>query len=611
MKKLRFIPIMLLLVGVMAFSCFAVGCGDEKIVSDGHTHTFAAEWTTDADAHYHAATCEHTDLVKDKAYHNLKLVSRPATETTCAFTGYVCGCGYGRLADGTPAPVHDFIEHEAQGDGCIRPLVSAYKTCKLCGYSSSRTVTPAKGEHTFDTATWSADDSYHYHASVCGHAEENADRAPHDYIDGSCAVCGHTEPTVFLEFAFTDDNTAYEVVGIGDVTGTEITVPSRYQGKPVVGIANGAFKGNTSITKVTLSQDVQKIGREAFYGCTSLTSLEVRKGCTEIGFAAFAGCTALSQISLPSTLSALPAYVFEGCTALTEIALPDTISSIGEQAFASCVNLATVHLPDSLTLISTNMFFGCTALASLEIPATVTEIRLQAFYGCTALTSIEFPKMLTYIGQSAFEKSGLTAVTVPDGVKEIASYAFRGCAALKTAVISKKVTVAIDNWFSGCGALQSLSMPFAGAHADVQMVGNEVAFGYIFGTQNFEGAVAVKYKEGQTGETTYYVPQSLTSVTIYGATADHWENDVKTTVQYRIKASTFENCTMIKTIRFGELIEYIGKDAFKNCTLTSVIFDEPTGWKQGSHSVTLGDDYAQNAAALLTGEYSGKTWRRS
>ncbi|MDO4809791.1 MAG: InlB B-repeat-containing protein [Eubacteriales bacterium] len=35
----------------------------------GHTHTFSGVWSTNEAAHWHAATCEHTDLAKDMAAH--------------------------------------------------------------------------------------------------------------------------------------------------------------------------------------------------------------------------------------------------------------------------------------------------------------------------------------------------------------------------------------------------------------------------------------------------------------------------------------------------------------------------------------------------------------
>ena len=35
-----------------------------------HEHTFSDEWATSATEHWHAATCEHKDEVKDRGAHN-------------------------------------------------------------------------------------------------------------------------------------------------------------------------------------------------------------------------------------------------------------------------------------------------------------------------------------------------------------------------------------------------------------------------------------------------------------------------------------------------------------------------------------------------------------
>ena len=56
--------------GEKKFTCSV--CGYEKTVKldpigSDHTHTFSDSWSKDANYHWHAATCEHTDLYKDKA----------------------------------------------------------------------------------------------------------------------------------------------------------------------------------------------------------------------------------------------------------------------------------------------------------------------------------------------------------------------------------------------------------------------------------------------------------------------------------------------------------------------------------------------------------------
>ncbi len=47
-----------------------VGCGESGgTEQDAHTHTFAEEWTSDENSHWHAATCDHKEETSDKAAH--------------------------------------------------------------------------------------------------------------------------------------------------------------------------------------------------------------------------------------------------------------------------------------------------------------------------------------------------------------------------------------------------------------------------------------------------------------------------------------------------------------------------------------------------------------
>ncbi len=62
-----------------------------------HTHTFGEEWKYDSVNHWHAATCEHTEEVIDKAEHTFDdgvLKTEPGAVTT-GLTTYTCKvCGY-------------------------------------------------------------------------------------------------------------------------------------------------------------------------------------------------------------------------------------------------------------------------------------------------------------------------------------------------------------------------------------------------------------------------------------------------------------------------------------------------------------------------------------
>lgn len=63
--------VLVLLVALVSCSVDA-GSGTTDAGNTGggtHTHTHAVAWTSDADYHWHAATCGHADEVKDKAAH--------------------------------------------------------------------------------------------------------------------------------------------------------------------------------------------------------------------------------------------------------------------------------------------------------------------------------------------------------------------------------------------------------------------------------------------------------------------------------------------------------------------------------------------------------------
>ena len=64
MKIFRKIGLLLSMAAVLAFS---VSCKTE--VEPPHEHKFAEEWTSDESNHWHAATCEHTEAVNEKAEH--------------------------------------------------------------------------------------------------------------------------------------------------------------------------------------------------------------------------------------------------------------------------------------------------------------------------------------------------------------------------------------------------------------------------------------------------------------------------------------------------------------------------------------------------------------
>ena len=67
---------------------------------------------------------------------------------------------------------------------------------------------------------------------------------------------------------------------------------------------------------------------------------------------AFSNCTSLTSISIPQNITIIEAATFYGCTNLTSVRIPDSVTEIGFSAFYLCNSLKNVTVPRSVTNIS-------------------------------------------------------------------------------------------------------------------------------------------------------------------------------------------------------------------------------------------------------------------
>lgn len=151
-----------------------------------------------------------------------------------------------------------------------------------------------------------------------------------------------------FDFEFILNNTAVVVISYNG-TAADVTIPSRYKGKPVTVIDPVAFYNNSAVTSVTIPDSVTAIPDYAFGFCSQLTNISIPNSVTFIGFSAFNSCTSLKSITLPSSLSTIQSYAFYNCGNLKTIRIPVSVTSIGNYAFADCPSLMTVTYPGSKT----------------------------------------------------------------------------------------------------------------------------------------------------------------------------------------------------------------------------------------------------------------------
>lgn len=148
-----------------------------------------------------------------------------------------------------------------------------------------------------------------------------------------------------FDFKFILNDTAVIVIRYKG-TAADVTIPSRYKGKPVTMIDHAAFH-DSAVTSVTIPDSVTSIPDDAFAFCSQLTNISIPNSVTFIGFSAFNSCTSLKSITLPSSLSTIQSSAFFNCGNLETIRIPVSVTFIGNYAFAGCPSSMTVTYPGS------------------------------------------------------------------------------------------------------------------------------------------------------------------------------------------------------------------------------------------------------------------------
>ena len=224
---------------------------------------------------------------------------------------------------------------------------------------------------------------------------------------------------------------------------SDLLLPDTLGGYPVTSIGICAFRGCTSLTKVTIPDGVTRIGSRTFKNCTSLAQLHIPASVTRIDTHAFYGCPALRQLTLHDNIPQINILAFYGCSALrlcnpnslTAYVLTDVGYSFtdpdhpqltlkafedasGQRTFtvSDCAQSAVcVSFPERVTAIEKYAFFGCTQLQELIIPDSVTEIAYSAFAGCSALRQITLPGSIEKIADDAFAGCQNMTIIAPSG----------------------------------------------------------------------------------------------------------------------------------------------------------------------------------------------------
>ncbi len=179
-----------------------------------------------------------------------------------------------------------------------------------------------------------------------------------------------------------------------------------------VGIADEAFKGNKTLTAITLADSVRFIGVDAFRGCEGLSAIDF-KNVKIIGANSFRE-SGLESVTVPATVESVGDNAFYDCKSLTSVSV--SAKEIGRFAFSYTGEGRTLDSP-------VKQRPGYAKLASVTIGEGVESIGSNAFQYCP-VKQITLPESLVSIGKYAFAQTDLTEIAIPAEVSLIGEYAF-------------------------------------------------------------------------------------------------------------------------------------------------------------------------------------------
>lgn len=192
------------------------------------------------------------------------------------------------------------------------------------------------------------------------------------------------------EFSYTTNGDTITITGYTGPGGV-VTIPGTINGLPVTAIADFSF-ASSSLSSISIGDNVTSIGRDAFWLCTNLAAVRIPDNVLSIDQDAFGSCYSLTNVIIGKGLTNLADSPFFQSTNLMAIIVDEDNS-----AFWSASGVLFNRSQTKLLL------FPPRTTTAYDVPQGVTEIGRNAFKGSPSLATLTIPNSLTNIGQNALQ----------------------------------------------------------------------------------------------------------------------------------------------------------------------------------------------------------------
>lgn len=225
-------------------------------------------------------------------------------------------------------------------------------------------------------------------------------------------------------------------------------------------LVQSLVEDRTTLTRITIPEEVTNIANEAFYGCSNLEEVYIPDTVISLGISSFEGCSKLKTVRFSNNITYIPESCFE-YSGIEECILPEGLTYVGYGAFWSCSRMNKLILPESLTSISMWAFDGCSSLTEITIPNNVTSIGLTGFCSCSNLEKVNIDienSKLSYIGEQAFDYTyKLKTFPFPKSISSLARHCFSSSGLEELIFPDTDHNISIGgNCFGGCKNLKKM-----------------------------------------------------------------------------------------------------------------------------------------------------------
>ena len=259
-------------------------------------------------------------------------------------------------------------------------------------------------------------------------------------ITSAVSIPDDKDDNIKWEVTFTDYGSAVEengktISGSATVTGVTLVnytqagfnIPSYFEneGKTyvVTELSDNAFStsGDLVFGKMTLPENLTKIGANAFKGTRIYGDIVIPNTVTSIGEGAFEECDGITSVKLPDDILSIPKNTFKKCYSLTSVISSDDLFEIGNSAFYDCESLLNISIGSGTLKIRDSAFYKCQALGGTIDLSAVSTLENNAFDYCTNVEEFILPKAA--FNSTAFSECyKLKKFSYPDGVTETDFY---------------------------------------------------------------------------------------------------------------------------------------------------------------------------------------------